>query len=110
MYSDLGLANDAIGASNSRLNKERILKQGRSNNSPYIVIEGAIGVGKTTLTRMLSDHLQASDLLEVFEENPFLSKFYESRARYAFQTQMFFLLSRYKQQQQQIPSLLEQGT
>jgi deoxyadenosine/deoxycytidine kinase/NTP pyrophosphatase (non-canonical NTP hydrolase) len=110
VYSDLGLANDAIGASNSRLNKERILKQGRSNNSPYIVIEGAIGVGKTTLTRMLSDHLQASDLLEVFEENPFLSKFYESRARYAFQTQMFFLLSRYKQQQQQIPSLLEQGT
>lgn len=66
----------------------------------YIVVEGAIGVGKTTLVRMLRDHLNAEMLLEVFEENPFLSKFYESRARYAFQTQMFFLLSRYRQQQQ----------
>jgi deoxyguanosine kinase len=66
----------------------------------YIVIEGAIGVGKTTLARMLSDRLHTRLLLEVFEENPFLAKFYESRARYAFQTQMFFLLSRYRQQQQ----------
>lgn len=85
------------------------MNQKRSANSPYIVIEGAIGVGKTTLTRMLRDHFHASELLEVFEENPFLSKFYEARARYAFQTQMFFLLSRYRQQQQQVPALLEQG-
>jgi deoxyguanosine kinase len=76
----------------------------------YIVIEGAIGVGKTTLTRMLRDHFQANEMLEVFEENPFLSKFYESRARYAFQTQMFFLLSRYRQQQQQVPRLLQEGS
>jgi deoxyguanosine kinase len=75
----------------------------------YIIIEGAIGVGKTTLARMLSEHLNTGLLLEVFEENPFLAKFYESRARYAFQTQMFFLLSRYRQQYQQIPSLLEQS-
>lgn len=72
-----------------------------TNTRPwYIVVEGAIGVGKTTLVRMLRDHLSAEMLLEVFEENPFLSKFYESRARYAFQTQMFFLLSRYRQQHQ----------
>lgn len=79
------------------------------NRPWYIIIEGAIGVGKTTLARMLSQHLGASLLLEVFEENPFLAKFYESRARYAFQTQMFFLLSRYRQQQQQVPQMVRRG-
>lgn len=79
------------------------------SRSWYIAIEGAIGVGKTTLARMLQDHLDASLLLEVFEENPFLSKFYESRAQYAFQTQMFFLLSRYRQQQH-IPETLSAGS
>lgn len=74
----------------------------------YVIIEGAIGVGKTTLARMLSEHFRTGLLLEVFEENPFLSRFYESRAAYAFQTQMFFLLSRYRQQQQ-VPDLLRQG-
>ncbi len=74
----------------------------------YIAIEGAIGVGKTTLARMLRDDLGTGLLLEVFEENPFLIKFYESRARYAFQTQMFFLLSRYRQQQQ-LSRLLQQN-
>lgn len=68
-------------------------------HSWYIIIEGAIGVGKTTLARMLRDLFDSEMLLEVFEENPFLAKFYESRSRYAFQTQMFFLLSRYRQQQ-----------
>lgn len=75
----------------------------------YIVIEGAIGVGKTTLARLLQDRLDADLLLEVFEENPFLSKFYESRAQYAFQTQMFFLLSRYRQQQR-VPQTLSTGS
>jgi deoxyadenosine/deoxycytidine kinase/NTP pyrophosphatase (non-canonical NTP hydrolase) len=65
---------------------------------PYIAIEGAIGVGKTTLARFLGEGLAAELLLEVFEENPFLSDFYADRARYAFQTQIFFLLSRYRQQ------------
>ena len=73
----------------------------------YIAIEGVIGVGKTTLVRMLREELQTGMLLEVFEENPFLSSFYTDRARYAFQTQMFFLLSRYRQQQQ-VPALLAQ--
>jgi deoxyadenosine/deoxycytidine kinase len=65
---------------------------------PYIAIEGAIGVGKTSLARILCEALSAEILLEVFEENPFLSDFYTDRARYAFQTQIFFLLSRYRQQ------------
>ena len=62
-----------------------------------IAIEGVIGVGKTTLARYLQDRLNASLVLEIFEENPFLSSFYSDRDRYAFQTQMFFLLSRYQQ-------------
>jgi len=75
----------------------------------YIIIEGVIGVGKTTLARMLHTHLNAGLLFEVFEENPFLSKFYEAREQYAFQTQMFFLLSRYRQQQN-VPRLIEKGS
>ena len=74
----------------------------------YIVVEGAIGVGKTTLARMLHAPLKAGLLFEVFEENPFLSKFYEAREQYAFQTQMFFLLSRYRQQQN-VPQMIRQG-
>jgi deoxyadenosine/deoxycytidine kinase len=76
---------------------------------PYVAIEGVIGVGKTTLARMLSQDLGATPLLEVFEENPFLSDFYSDRARYAFQTQIFFLLSRYRQQHQAIPEALARG-
>ena len=72
----------------------------------YIAIEGAIGVGKTTLSRLLSSRFQADLLLEVFEENPFLADFYADRDAYAFQTQIFFLLSRYHQQQEG-PKVLE---
>ncbi len=75
----------------------------------YISIEGVIGVGKTTLARMLQSAFEANLLLEVFEENPFLSNFYANRAQYAFQTQMFFLLSRYRQQKQRVPELLSTG-
>ena len=72
----------------------------------YVAIEGVIGVGKTSLARLLQIPLEANTLLEIFEENPFLSKFYEDRARYAFQTQMFFLLSRYYQQRRSVPKLM----
>ena len=66
----------------------------------YIAIEGVIGAGKTTLAQKLSDKLGSKLILEEFEENPVLEKFYDDRKRYAFQTQMFFLINRYKQQQQ----------
>jgi deoxyguanosine kinase len=76
----------------------------------YIAIEGVIGVGKTTLARLLQPSFENADLLlEVFEENPFLSDFYGDRARYAFQTQIFFLLSRYRQQNSTVPAILGQG-
>jgi deoxyguanosine kinase len=72
----------------------------------YIAIEGVIGVGKTTLARLLQNTFEADVLLEIFEENPFLSDFYADRARYAFQTQIFFLLSRYHQQNNNVPKIL----
>lgn len=76
----------------------------------YIAIEGVIGVGKTTLARLLQPRFENAELLlEVFEENPFLSDFYSDRARYAFQTQIFFLLSRYRQQHSTVPAILESG-
>ena len=75
----------------------------------YIAIEGVIGVGKTTLARLLSPAFDAEMLLEVFEENPFLADFYGDRERYAFQTQIFFLLSRYHQQRA-APELLKDHT
>jgi deoxyguanosine kinase len=72
----------------------------------YFAIEGVIGVGKTTLARMLQESFNAQLQLEVFEENPFLKDFYSDRARYAFQTQIFFLLSRYHQQRRIIPEVI----
>ncbi len=75
----------------------------------YIAIEGVIGVGKTTLARLLQKTFDAEVLLEIFEENPFLSDFYADRARYAFQTQIFFLLSRYRQQNNNVPQILNAG-
>jgi deoxyguanosine kinase len=74
----------------------------------YIAIEGVIGVGKTTLARLLQPAFNSALLLEVFEENPFLSNFYADRQRYAFQTQTFFLLSRYHQQRRSVPEMLSQ--
>jgi deoxyguanosine kinase len=75
----------------------------------YIAIEGVIGVGKTTLARLLKPAFEVDLLLEVFEENPFLSDFYADRERYAFQTQIFFLLSRYHQQRRAVPEILKGG-
>jgi deoxyguanosine kinase len=65
----------------------------------YIVVEGVIGVGKTSLTKLLATKTSGRLNLEVVEENPFLSDFYQDRSAFAFQTQIFFLLSRYRQQQ-----------
>ncbi len=66
----------------------------------YLVVEGVIGVGKTSLARLLAERFDARLNLEAVEENPFLAGFYADPARYAFQTQMFFLLSRFRQQQE----------
>ena len=66
----------------------------------YVAIEGVIGVGKTSLSGLLEERLNAKLVLEKFDENPFLSDFYIDPERYAFQTQLFFLLSRYRQQQE----------
>jgi deoxyadenosine/deoxycytidine kinase len=60
-------------------------------------VEGVIGAGKTELCTLLAQRFDARLVLEEAEENPFLSKFYKNRARYAFQTQLWFLVSRYKQ-------------
>ena len=68
--------------------------------SRYIVVEGPIGVGKTTFVKLLAEVLQAETVLERAEENPFLDKFYADTEKFAFQTQIFFLLTRYQQQQE----------
>jgi len=69
-------------------------------NLYYIAIEGAIGVGKTSLANLMSKELGARLVLEEFEENPFLPDFYKDPERHAFQAQLFFLLQRYRQQQE----------
>jgi deoxyadenosine/deoxycytidine kinase len=66
----------------------------------YIAIEGVIGAGKTSLARKIKDKLNAELIAEQFDVNPFLENFYSNRRRYAFQTQMFFLINRFKQQQE----------
>jgi deoxyguanosine kinase len=66
----------------------------------YMAIEGPIGVGKTSLARLLSEEFNARCILETPEENPFLSHFYRDRKKYAFQVQVFFLLTRFQQQQE----------
>jgi len=66
----------------------------------YIAIEGPIGVGKSTLAGILAERLGGRLVEEGVEENPFLERFYEDRRKHAFQTQIYFLLSRYQQQQQ----------
>jgi deoxyguanosine kinase len=76
----------------------------------YLAIEGVIGVGKTTLARLLQSSFNAELLLEIFEENPFLSDFYSDRQRYAFQTQIFFLLSRYHQQREGVRDALQKSS
>jgi deoxyguanosine kinase len=63
----------------------------------FIAIEGNIGVGKTTLANMLAQSLGARLVLEEFAENPFLAKFYENPAQYAFSVELFFMAERFKQ-------------
>jgi deoxyadenosine/deoxycytidine kinase len=63
----------------------------------FITIEGNIGAGKTTLAGLLSSKLNARLVLEEFADNPFLAKFYENPAQYAFSVELFFMAERFKQ-------------
>lgn len=70
------------------------------NELRYIAIEGVIGAGKTSLAKRIGERLNAKLIMEQFDNNPFLEKFYLDRKRFAFQTQMFFLINRFKQHQE----------
>jgi len=71
---------------------------GQMTKCKYIVVEGPIGVGKTSLAKILANEFQARTVFERVEDNPFLPKFYKARETYAFQNQTFFLINRYQQQ------------
>ncbi|MDH4226523.1 MAG: deoxynucleoside kinase [Deltaproteobacteria bacterium] len=70
------------------------------NKARYIALEGPIGVGKTSFAELLAKELGGRAMLEGVDDNPFLKQFYGDRKKYAFQTQLFFLLSRYQQQKE----------
>lgn len=72
----------------------------RMSKAKYIVVEGPIGVGKTSLAKILASEFRARSVFERVEDNPFLAKFYEDPQTYGFQNQIFFLLSRYQQQRE----------
>jgi deoxyadenosine/deoxycytidine kinase len=80
------------------------------SDRPYIVIEGVIGAGKTTLAEKIAERLDAKLILEQHEQNPFLVDFYRDPKHFAFQTELFFLLSRYRQQTEELaqPDLFQQ--
>jgi deoxyguanosine kinase len=65
--------------------------------TPFIAVEGPIGVGKTSLSKAISSHFQFNLLKEIVDENPFLGKFYKDIDEWSFQTEMFFLCNRFKQ-------------
>ena len=70
----------------------------------YLIIEGNIGAGKTTLSQMLADDLNANLILEQFADNPYLPKFYESKEKYSFSLELSFLVNRYTQTKNYIPA------
>jgi deoxyguanosine kinase len=77
-------------------------RNSETHHTRYIVTEGPIGVGKTSLTTLIAEELGARLVLEQAEENPFLTDFYRDSARFRFQTQMFFLLNRFQQQEEMV--------
>ena len=86
-------------------------KPGALHNARYIVVEGPIGVGKTSLTSLLADEMEARLIHERAEDNPFLPDFYKDPVRVRFQTQTFFLLNRFSQQEEMSqPDLFNQST
>ena len=80
-------------------------------NFQYIAVEGPIGVGKTSVVERLGQRLEASTLLEEWAQNPFLQPFYDGKPGAAFQVELFYLLSRYRQQQELLQrNLFQQQT
>ncbi len=75
-------------------------KKPSTRNARYIVIDGPIGVGKTSLATLLAPELNARLIFERAEENPFLTDFYQDPGRFSFQTQIFFLMNRFSQQEE----------
>jgi deoxyguanosine kinase len=98
----------AVEVRRPRTEQRRLL--GTGPRGCFVAVEGPIGVGKTTLAQRLAAHLHAGALLEVVEENPFLQSFYQDIRGRAFQTQMFFLLSRHRQQQSIATTLAAGGS
>jgi deoxyguanosine kinase len=90
-------------------NYDKDLANKMPNQFDFIAIEGVIGAGKTSLAKLIAESSNARLVLEEFEENPFLPQFYENRERYAFQTQLSFLASRFKQQQRMLSRDLFDG-
>jgi deoxyadenosine/deoxycytidine kinase len=66
----------------------------------YIAVEGPLGVGKTSLVLLLAERVHGRTILEDAEDNPFLASFYKDPKRFAFQTQLFFILRRFQKQEQ----------
>ena len=89
---------DLIKELDKKSDKIRQCKYKINEKIYHIAVEGTIGVGKTSLARILSEEIQGRLVLEEFEDNPFLKEFYQDRKRWAFQTQINFLISRYYQQ------------
>ena len=84
-----------------KLNRRTQVQSPLTDEPLYVVVEGPIGVGKTTLVHRLRERMDAQLVLEIVEENPFLPQFYtHPERRYAFQTQLFFLMSRFRQQKE----------
>ncbi len=79
-------------------------------NLSYIAIEGPIGVGKTSLAELLAEEFNGRTLIEEVDANPFLPKFYEDIKKYSFQTQLFFLISRFQQQKEMFQQELFSST
>ena len=79
-------------------------------NFNYVAVEGPIGVGKTSLAERLAERLDATSLFEEWKQNPFLQPFYDGKPGAAFQVELFYLLSRYRQQQELVQRQLFQQT
>lgn len=94
-----GARDSLLAGADARVALSRLADDLSMERPRYIAVEGPIGVGKTTLAQILAERLGARLVLEQADENPFLPAFYADRKKHGFQAQIFFLLSRFQQQQ-----------